>query len=164
MYGHITVISQLIVQVWEVGNSQFWESLLRNNNQQSNFPQEKSQKIWNRALKNILKPPPSIMFLQCKSAISSKRLQRVDRVRSLLAFYRLLSKKSLSLTFTSSIRILPDLSCFFFETSKLALAIKSAAILQELLWLCEKREKVSETCLSIFFLHVWWSMVEINPL
>ena len=73
------------------------------------------------------------MFLQCKSAISSKRLQRVDRVQSLLAFYRLLSKKSLSLTFTSSIRILPDLSCFFFETSKLALAIKSAAILQELL-------------------------------
>ena len=72
------------------------------------------------------------MFLQCKSAISSKRLQTVDRVGSLLAFYRLLSKKSLSLTFTSSIRILPDLS-FFFETSKLALPMKSTAILQELL-------------------------------
>ena len=53
-------------------------------------------------LKNILKSPPSIMFLQCKSVISSKRLQRIDRVfrcsDSLLVLYRLISKKSLSVS------------------------------------------------------------------
>ena len=33
-------------------------------------------------LKNILKFPPGIMFLQWKSVISSKKLQRVDRIFS----------------------------------------------------------------------------------
>ena len=50
-------------------------------------------------LKNILKSPPKIMFLQCKY------LQKVDRLFSrsytLLTLYRLISKKSSSLTFTS---------------------------------------------------------------
>ena len=74
-------------------------------------------------LKNILKSPPRTIFLQCKPVISSKRLQRVDRVfscsGSLLALYRLISEKSLLLTLASKIRILPDSSCFLFETSKL---------------------------------------------
>ena len=75
--------------------------------------------------KNIVKYPQSIMFLECKSVISSKRLQRVERVfscsYSLLVLYRLISKKSLSPTFTSKVRILPDSFCFLFETSKLVL-------------------------------------------
>ena len=53
-------------------------------------------------LKNILKSPPSITFLRCKSVISSKRLQRIDWAfrcsDSLLALYRLISKKSLSVS------------------------------------------------------------------
>ena len=76
-------------------------------------------------LENIVKYPQSIMFLECKSVISSKRLQRVERVFScscsLLVLYRLISKKSLSPTFTSKVRILPDSFCFLFETSKLVL-------------------------------------------
>ena len=62
------------------------------------------------------------------SVTSSKILQRVDRVfscsDSLLALYRLISKKSLSLTFTSKIRILLDSSCFLLHTSKLVLPMK----------------------------------------
>ena len=77
------------------------------------------------------------MFLQFKSVIPSRRLQRVDRVfscsDSLLALYRLISKKSLSLTFTSKIRILPDSSCFLFESSKLLLPMKPIVTPQELL-------------------------------
>ena len=91
-------------------------------------------------LKNILKSPPTIMFLQCKSVIPCKSLQKVDRVfsysDSLLALYRLISKKSLLLTFISNIRILPDSSYFLFETSKLILPMKTIATPQELLWPC----------------------------
>ena len=76
------------------------------------------------------------MLLQCNSVISSKSLQRVVRVLSysvLLALYRLISKKSLLLTFRSKISILPDSSCFSFETSKLVLTMKPIATSQELL-------------------------------
>ena len=77
------------------------------------------------------------MFLEGKSVISSKRLQKVDRVFScsdpLLALYRLISTKSLSRTFTSKIRILSDSPCFLFETSKLVFPMKPIATPQELL-------------------------------
>ena len=105
----------------------------------SGFPSRTSYVRW----KNILKSPLSIMFLQCKLVISPKRSQGVDRVfscsDSLLALYRLISKKSLSLTFSSKILILPGPSGFLFETSKLVLPMKPVATPQELLWPCEKK-------------------------
>ena len=77
------------------------------------------------------------MLLQSKSVISSERLQRVDIVfscsDSLLQFYRLIIKKSSSLTFTFKIRIQPDSSSFVFESSKLVLPMKTIGTPQELL-------------------------------
>ena len=88
-------------------------------------------------MKNILKSPPSIILLQWKPVISCKRSQRVYRVfscsDSLLALYSLISEKSLWLTFTSKIRILPHSYCFLFETSKLVLPMKPIVSPQELI-------------------------------
>ena len=92
---------------------------------------------------------------RCKSVILSKRLQGVHRViscsHSLLALYRLISQKSLSLTFTSKIRILPNLSWFLFETSTLLLPMKPTATPLELLWPCGKKGFPLKS--SFYFFH-----------
>ena len=114
---------------------------------------------------------PNESLRLCKLVISSKRSQRVDRVFScldfLLVLLRFISKKSLSLTLTSKIRILPDSFCFLFETSELVLPMKPRVTSQEFLWPCEKKSFPLNSLLH-FSHHVWYmvkcvSYKKINP-